>query len=106
MSKETVAPNEDVTKLEVCSSKQREIKDRYEPSLTWVQYPTGRRVGYLNFTRNKKRYRKKIASTNEATAREIRDRARKMKADCISVNRPQFPRHLIAALFPKSARKS
>ena len=58
MSKETVAPTVDSTKLEECSSKQRETKDRYEPSLTWVIYPTGRRVGYLNFTRNKKRYRK------------------------------------------------
>lgn len=84
MSKATVAPTVDSTKLEECSSKQRETKDRYEPSLTWVIYPSGRKVGYLNFTRNKKRYRKKIASTNEATAREIRDRARKMKADCIS----------------------
>ena len=84
MSKETVAPTDDGTKLEVCSSKQRECRDRYEPSLTWLIYPSGLKVGYLNFTRKKRRYRKSIASTNEASVREIRDQARKMKAECIN----------------------
>ncbi|WP_368172946.1 hypothetical protein [Aeromonas sp. R2-1] len=110
MPEQAVAPTEDATKLEECSSKQRESKDKYERSLTWITYATGRKVGCLSFTRNKVRYRLKIASTDEFSVKEIREQARKLKAEfvldpvgfnqtylsslSVELNRPYFPRHL------------
>lgn len=83
MPEQAVAPTEDATKLEECSSKQRESKDKYERSLTWITYATGRKVGCLSFTKNKVRYRLKIASTDEVSVKEIREQARKLKAEFV-----------------------
>ncbi|MEA9431472.1 tyrosine-type recombinase/integrase [Aeromonas caviae] len=83
MPEQAVAPTVDRTKLEECSSKQRESKDKYERSLTWITYATGRKVGCLSFTKNKVRYRLKIASTDEVSVKEIREQARKLKAEFV-----------------------
>ncbi|MFM5276566.1 tyrosine-type recombinase/integrase [Aeromonas caviae] len=83
MPEQAVAPTVDSTKLEECSSKQRESKDKYERSLTWITYATGRKVGCLSFTKNKVRYRLKIASTDEFSVKEIREQARKLKAEFV-----------------------
>ncbi len=83
MPEQAVAPTEDGTKLEECSSKQRENKDKYERSLTWITYATGRKVGCLSFTKNKVRYRLKIASTDEVSVKDIREQARKLKAEFV-----------------------
>ncbi|BDA14897.1 MULTISPECIES: tyrosine-type recombinase/integrase [Aeromonas] len=83
MPEQAVAPTVDSTKLEECSSKQRESKDKYERSLTWITYATGRKVGCLSFTKNKVRYRLKIASTDEVSVKEIREQARKLKAEFV-----------------------
>ena len=83
MPEQAVAPTVDSAKLEECSSKQRESKDKYERSLTWITYATGRKVGCLSFTKNKVRYRLKIASTDEVSVKEIREQARKLKAEFV-----------------------
>ena len=83
MPEQAVAPTVDRTKLEECSSKQRESKYKYERSLTWITYATGRKVGCLSFTKNKVRYRLKIASTDEVSVKEIREQARKLKAEFV-----------------------
>ena len=83
MPEQAVAPTVDSAKLEECSSKQRESKDKYERSLTWITYATGRKVGCLSFTKNKVRYRLKIASTDEFSVKEIREQARKLKAEFV-----------------------
>ncbi len=81
-----VSPPTAKSRSESCGKhelKQKEEKDEYVSWLTWITYPSGVRVGYFNVTRNKERHRIRIANTNEASLKVIRDKARKLMAEFI-----------------------
>ena len=84
--KSEISPPTAKSRLESCGNhgpKQKEEKDEHVSWLTWIFYPSGVRVGYFNVTRNKDRHRIRIANTNEASLKVIRDKARKLMAEFI-----------------------